>query len=77
MATADQAARAVELFSAAEAIRERLGAPLPRMDCAGRERDLAGLRAQLGEARFVAGWTEGRAMPLAQAVTRALEPDRP
>ncbi len=66
------AARAVRLWSAAGAIREAIGAPLPPVDRPHQETALAGLRAALGATTFEATWAEGRAMPLEQAIAYAL-----
>jgi non-specific serine/threonine protein kinase len=58
----DQVERAVRLFGAAEVIREIGGVPLPSVDQATHDHDIAAVRAQLGEADFIALWAEGRAM---------------
>jgi tetratricopeptide (TPR) repeat protein len=62
-----RAAPAARLFGAAEALRELLGAPLPPADRAGYERQVAVLRARLGEAAFAAEWNNGRALTWQQA----------
>ena len=65
----------------AGALRAAIGAPLPPRDRTLHERDIAAVRARLGEAAFAAAWAEGRAMPPEQAVAFALEapgsPERP
>ena len=66
---AEQGAR---LFGATEALREAMGWPLPPVSRADYERDVAAARAQLGEATFAAAWAAGRALPLEQAITDAL-----
>ncbi|MFL5803167.1 MAG: tetratricopeptide repeat protein [Roseiflexaceae bacterium] len=66
---AEQGAR---LFGATEALRESMGWPLPPVSRADYERDVAAVRAQLDEATFAATWAAGRALPLEQAITEAL-----
>jgi tetratricopeptide (TPR) repeat protein len=67
-----QPARAARLFGAAEALRETIGAPLPPINRADYERDVAAARAQLHEDAFAAAWAAGRAMTLEQAIAEAL-----
>src|SRR5262249_11427118 len=64
---------AARLFSAAAALREELGAPLPLAEQAEHERQVASVRAAIGEERWAAAWAEGRALPLEQLVPRVLE----
>jgi predicted ATPase/DNA-binding SARP family transcriptional activator len=72
-AAEEEAERAVCLFGASAALRERFGVPLLPGPAAEIERQLAGLRAALGAARFGAGWEAGRAMSVEQAVAYALQ----
>ncbi len=69
-------ARAVALFGAAEALRETLGATtsgwVPGAD--NHDRYVASARSGLGDAAFVAGWAQGRAMSLEQTIEYALTP---
>lgn len=73
---------AVLLFAAADAAREREGIAmrLPG-DVAAVERHVGELRGALGDEAFATTWTEGRALPLAQALaiaaTVALPADGP
>jgi hypothetical protein len=67
------AARPARLLGAAEALREAIGAPVPLVERAEYERDVATLRSQLGEEAFAATWAEGRAMRTEQAIAYALE----
>jgi tetratricopeptide (TPR) repeat protein len=68
-----QAHRAARLLSAAAALSEAMGAPLPPVDRPEFERSVAAARALLGEEAFAAAWAEGRAAPLEQAIRSALE----
>ena len=67
-----QPARAAQLYGAAAALRERIGAPLPPGDRLGYDRHLATARACLDEGAWAAAWAEGQAMPLEEAVADAL-----
>jgi predicted ATPase len=64
--------RGARLFGASEALRERIGVPLPPVDRALHERWLAAGKAALGEAEFEALCQDGRAMELGAAVAYAL-----
>ncbi len=54
--------RAVWFMSAAQALREAVGTPLPSYFQAMHEFTLASVRTQLGEQAFDAAWVEGRTM---------------
>ena len=58
--------RAARLFGKAQALRETSGTRDTPQRRAIAERDLADLRAELGDAAFAAAWAEGRAMSLAR-----------
>jgi tetratricopeptide (TPR) repeat protein len=73
LAGAAQPAGAARLFGAAEAVRESAGVPLPPVQRAAYERDLAAARALLDEATFGAAWASGRALSLEQAITEAFD----
>jgi predicted ATPase/DNA-binding XRE family transcriptional regulator len=60
------------LFGAAEALRERVGLPLPRHR-SRYEHAVTTSRDMLGEDRFRAFWQTGRELPLATAVTEAMD----
>ncbi|MDQ5853342.1 MAG: tetratricopeptide repeat protein, partial [Chloroflexota bacterium] len=66
--------RAVQLFGAAEALREGLGVSLQPADRVEWDRSVAAARAALDEATFAAAWAEGRAMTLEQAIASTLGP---
>jgi hypothetical protein len=69
--------RAVRLLGAAAALRETCGLPVPPIDRADREQQVAALRRSLGEEAFAAAWAAGQAMSLHEAVAFALEEDIP
>jgi tetratricopeptide (TPR) repeat protein len=68
-----QEVRAVRIFGAAEALHVALGGRFHYPDrLAAKERDVAALRAALGDEAFAAAWAAGQALPLDQAITEAL-----
>jgi tetratricopeptide (TPR) repeat protein len=68
-----QMERAVHLFSAAAALRRRIGTPVTPAHRALYDRHLAIVRDALGPERWDTFWAEGHAMPLGQAIAYALE----
>jgi hypothetical protein len=68
-----QPQRAARLFGAAEAARERIGAPLPLGDRPLNDRHLARASADLTGDDFDQAWAEGRAMSLDEATEFVLE----
>jgi hypothetical protein len=68
-----QLERAVRLVGTATALRDALGTPMPPNGRAQYERDLAAMRAALGEETFTAAWAAGSAMTLEDAVQYALD----
>jgi predicted ATPase/class 3 adenylate cyclase/DNA-binding CsgD family transcriptional regulator len=60
--------RAVWFMSAAQALREAIGMPLPSLLQAMHEFTIASVHAQLGEQAFAVAWAEGRSMTLEQAL---------
>lgn len=71
--TQGQLVRAARLLGAAAALRDTHGPPVPPIDRAEREHEVAALRAALGEESFAAASVEGQRMELEQAVGVALE----
>ncbi|HYM71096.1 MAG TPA: tetratricopeptide repeat protein [bacterium] len=67
--------RAARLFGAEEALREAIGAPLPRVDRSDYERIVAAARSRLGKEDFAAAWAAGRAMTLGAAIGAAKRTD--
>lgn len=63
--------RAARLFGAAEALREAVGASIPRHH-SRLDQAVARVRIRLGDDAFAEAWAAGRALPLHQAVTEAL-----
>ena len=72
----NEAEHAARLWGAAEALRERLGAPLPPADRTWYTAAVAHTRAALGAGALDTAWVEGRTMPLEQVIADALE-DQP
>lgn len=72
LARAASAERATQVLSAAAALREAIGAPLPPVDRPCAEQTLAALRAVLSKEAFATAWVAGQALTLAQAVASAL-----
>ena len=70
--TLGEAARAANLWGAAQAAREATGIALPPGERALHEPYLAAARSQLGEEAWEADLAEGRAMSLEEAVEYAL-----
>ncbi|MCA9879824.1 MAG: hypothetical protein KC442_18650, partial [Thermomicrobiales bacterium] len=69
----EQPARAVQLYAAAEAVRERVGLAFSlHADRSVTEQTLATLRSTLRETEFAAAWAAGQALPLAQALAIAV-----
>jgi DNA-binding CsgD family transcriptional regulator len=64
----DQAAR---LLGAVAVQREHLDEPVPAVDRAAVESDIAAARASLGEATFAAAWEQGAAMTPEEAIALA------
>jgi len=66
---------AVQLFAAAERLREATGiAVRGLLERAAYERGVAAARKALGDEAFAAAWAAGRALPLAEAIVAALTP---
>lgn len=68
-----QQERAARLFGAVEVLREALHAPMPPAARPDYEGQVATVRAALGESAFAAAWAKGRAMPMEQAISEALD----
>ncbi|HEX6034602.1 MAG TPA: tetratricopeptide repeat protein, partial [Anaerolineales bacterium] len=65
--------RAARLFGAGEALRERIGTPLPPSQRGPYDLLVESIRAQLDTVAFEKAWAEGHAMTLEQAVAYALK----
>jgi predicted ATPase/class 3 adenylate cyclase len=68
-----QARRAVRLFGAAEALRDRIGIVLPPVERPEYEEYLAAARDGMNGHDFTAAWEEARGMSVDQAIEFALE----
>jgi predicted ATPase/class 3 adenylate cyclase len=64
--------RTAKLFGAAEAVRERIQAPMTDYERIEYDQSVAQLRAMLSETEFKALWAEGRSMTMEQAIQLAL-----
>ena len=73
----ERPSRAARLLGAAEALSGAIGAPLSPEEREEANRDLAALRATLGEAAFDCAWAAGRALTWEQAIEYALEDETP
>jgi predicted ATPase/DNA-binding CsgD family transcriptional regulator len=71
-------ARAVEVLAAAEAVRERLGTPIPPVEAAERDAVVDQLVRRLNTSAFGAAWSDGRSRTLDATVDLVVEAiDRP
>jgi hypothetical protein len=66
--------RAARLFGAAEALRQAVNVPRWPIDQPGYERDVANLKALLGEEAFDIAWAGGQSMAIEEAAEFALSP---
>ncbi len=71
-ATEGRPTEGAQLFGAAEALREAMGAPLAPVEQDEYDRSVAAAREALGEEAFEAAWAEGRAMTMEEAIAYAL-----
>ena len=69
----EQPEHAATLFGAAEALREKISIDMSQMERIEYEREVADLKANMGERAFAARWKEGRSMTMEQAIEFALE----
>ncbi len=63
---------AVALLGSADALRQRIGAPIPPAEATDRDDALARLHRRLKETAFDAAWAQGRAQDLDQAIQDAV-----
>ncbi len=73
IAVQEQAEFALTIAGAAAALRQRLGAPLTRLEQAKLEQTLTQARQTLGTAAGTAAWMAGFTAPLEQTLAQALE----
>jgi predicted ATPase/pimeloyl-ACP methyl ester carboxylesterase/DNA-binding CsgD family transcriptional regulator len=74
---AGEAVRGIRLAGAAEALHETIGAPLPPVWHADRDRDLAPARRALSASAYASAFEEGRALTLDRAIAEASLGARP
>jgi predicted ATPase/DNA-binding CsgD family transcriptional regulator len=72
-----QPRRAAHLFGAAEALRERSGAPIAAVEEPRYRVIIARLKTHLRENTFDAAWREGRGLSMDRAIELALQDDAP
>jgi DNA-binding CsgD family transcriptional regulator len=65
---------AAQLWGAAEALRQRIGAPMPPILRADYEQGLVAARSALGERAIAAAWAQGRTMTPEQALAAEGQP---
>jgi predicted ATPase/class 3 adenylate cyclase len=70
--TEEEPQRATILFGAAEALRERVQAPMTEYEQVEYDRSIIQLRSMLPETEFNPLWSEGRTMRMEQAIEMAL-----
>ena len=69
----DQNERALQLFAAANALREQRSTPMTPHEQSYFEAQLKGLREKMNEMQFDSAWSKGYAMTMEQAIALALE----
>ena len=77
LAASGAPSQAARLWGAMARVRETIAAPLEAGERASRERDVAAVRASLGNAAFESAWQEGRAMTMDEAIACALDEREP
>jgi predicted ATPase/class 3 adenylate cyclase len=65
--------RAMKLFSATEALREKIRTPMTDNERVEYDTEVARLRSMLNESDFKSLWSDGRALTMEQAIELALE----
>jgi hypothetical protein len=68
-----RAAAAARVYGTVEALREAIDSPRMVLAQVDYERDLVAIRAALDEATFAGAWSQGRSLPLADAVHDTME----
>jgi hypothetical protein len=62
----------VRLWAAADALRDAIGAPLPPLARAERDREVVALKAALGEEAFTTAWSAGGTLTPGEAAALAV-----
>ncbi|HEX8684613.1 MAG TPA: tetratricopeptide repeat protein [Ardenticatenaceae bacterium] len=66
------AVQAIQLWGAAEALREQINAPMSTFERSQLEQNVTAAQALVGDADFASTWQQGRAMPMERAIQAAL-----
>ena len=69
----EQSERAMRLFGAAEALREKIQINMTAQEREGYEKEVADLKANLDEKEFASLWAEGRSMTMEEAIELVLD----
>ena len=69
----EQPERAVQLFGAAEALRQKIEIDMTAQERQEYDKEVADLKTNMDEQEFVSLWTEGRSMTMDEAIKLALE----
>jgi hypothetical protein len=72
LVTSEKPDDATRWFGSAETIRSVIGAPMPPVDRPGYERDVAAVRAQIGQTGFAEAWARAQAEPYQVVVASIL-----
>ena len=68
----EQPERAIKLLGAAEKLREIINIPMSELEQVEYDREVADLKANMGEKKFTTLWAEGRSMTMEAAIEFAL-----
>ena len=68
----EQPERAIKILGAAERLREIIKIDMSDMERVEYDREVADLKANIGEKEFTLLWAEGRSMTMEQAIELAL-----
>jgi tetratricopeptide (TPR) repeat protein len=69
--------RAIKLFGAAEALREKINSPMTDYERVEYVKEVAQLRSLLNKSDFTSLWAEGRVLTMEQAIAYALADEGP
>ena len=69
----EQPEKALQLLGAAEALRQRIEIDMTTLERAEYEKEIADLKAKMGEKEFTSLWSDGRSMTMDTAIELALK----